>query len=244
MKPIVFATALCALAMLAPQAEARMGLAAGQCLSKFHSPQERIEYCKSYAEDGVDTDQYTAAEYALGWAYRLAGDYPDAEATMSKVMLLDSTWLNAWLERSTAYAEDGKYQQALDDVEFIATHADDPSIADMQRCWVRGVSGNDLALGLDDCNNAFAQHPGDFALLLARAMIYYKQGDMKDCIADLDAAIDARPKAAGAYFLRGVAKGADGQDDIDKAKDLEPYIDVEFAGYGVKPAAAQAAPAK
>ncbi|MGH6871219.1 MAG: tetratricopeptide repeat protein [Rhizomicrobium sp.] len=238
---LIAALAVAAACIPLSQADARMGLAAGQCINKYHSPEDRIEYCQSYAKDGVSTDQYADAEYALGLAYRLAGQYPQAEAAQSQVMLLDSTWLNAWLERSTAYAEDGKYDLALGDVEFIATHVDDPAIADMQRCWVRAVAGKDLDLGYSDCNNAISTHPGDFAVLLARALISYKRGDMKNAIADLDNAVAARPKGAGAYYLRGIAKAAindaGAADDIDKAKDLEPYIDEEFAGYNVKPAA-------
>ena len=36
----------------------------------------------------------------------------------------------------------------------------------------------------------------------------------------------------GALYLRGRVKGSD--DDISSAKDYEPYIGDEFAGYGVK----------
>jgi tetratricopeptide (TPR) repeat protein len=236
MKRAIFALAIAAACLACAPANARMSLAAGQCLSKFHSPAERVEYCKSYAQDGqADPDHYQAGEYALGWAYRLAGDFPNAETTMSDVIRLDPSWINAYMERSTAYAEEGKYAEALGDVEQIARMTNDEALPQMQRCWVRAVAGKDLELAAADCESAMGHYPADFAVQLARALTDYKRGDRKAAIAACDIAIASRPKGAGAYYMRGIAKGAGGANDIESAKDLDPYIDVEFAGYGVKP---------
>ncbi len=176
------------------------------------------------------------ADYALALAYRLNGQYAEAEALTSTVIGEDSKWPNAIMERSTAYAEDGKYDLALADTEKLKGLSDDKdALADMQRCWVRGVVGKDLDLGIADCNAALAVYPTSFAVFMARALVNYKRGDTAATIADCTAALDNAPRIAGALYLRGIAKGAAGADDIDSAKSLEPYIGNEFAGYGVKP---------
>jgi tetratricopeptide (TPR) repeat protein len=240
MKRALFAAALCAASiLLGAPAQARLGLEGGQCVNKFVAPVDRIKYCKLYVDDGAGSSgfDFDNGNFALAYAYRIAGDYADAETTMTLVLNDIPYWENALMERSTAYAEDGKYNLALADVEKLAAMSgDDQGLPDMQRCWVRGVAGKELDAALADCGNAAALYPKDFAVLLARALVNFKRGDMKAAIADCDEAHAAKPKAASALFLRGVAKGADGAGDISDARDDDEWIADEFAGYGVKPA--------
>jgi tetratricopeptide (TPR) repeat protein len=236
MKQVLFALAIGAVAISAVPAQASIGLSAGQCINKHIAPADRIVSCKNYQEDGITmANERHLADYALALAYRLNGQYAEAEALTSTVIREAPQWPNAIMERSTAYAEDGKYDLALADTEKLKGLSDDKgALADMQRCWVRAVAGRDLDSAIADCNAALAVYPKSFAVFMARALVNYKRGDMAATIADCTAALDNAPKIAGALYLRGIAKGTAGADDIDAAKRLEPYIGNEFAGYGVK----------
>jgi tetratricopeptide (TPR) repeat protein len=235
MNRLIFAAAFCAAAALASAANAeRMQLSEAQCVNPNLAPADRVHACQTYLNDGLIGTDKRNSQYALGHAYRLAGDYANAEKTMSDVAAANPKWVNALLERSTIYAQDGKYDLALADVAQIPALNDDPALASMQRCWVRGVAGKALDAAAGDCNDALKAYPKSFAVLLARALVDYKRGDMAAAIADSTAALEDQPKSAGALYLRGVAKGPDGAGDLDAAKGLSPYIAGEFAGYGVK----------
>ncbi|HEY2069179.1 MAG TPA: hypothetical protein VGG48_06470 [Rhizomicrobium sp.] len=234
MKRIAFALAAGAAFFAIQPAQAAISLGAAQCINKNIAPADRVKYCKSYQQDGIpNRNEQRVADFALALAYRLSGDLPNAEAEATIVVKEDPNWVNAWMERSTTYAEDGKLDLALADVEQLNTVNKDPALPDMQRCWVRAVAGKELDAALADCNKALAVYPDSFAALLARALVNFKRGDMAASTADCTAALVTKPKIAAALYLRGVIQH--NADDIDAAKRLEPYIADEFAGYGVKP---------
>ncbi|HEX3674979.1 MAG TPA: hypothetical protein VHU87_11955 [Rhizomicrobium sp.] len=240
MKRALFALAIGAatISLFAGQASAdRLTLSEAQCVNPSIAPKDRVAACTRYLNDGLVGADLHNTQYALGYAYRLAGDYTDAEASMTQLVINYPKWPNPLLERSTAYAEDGKYDLAMADIAMLRKDDVNPAVADMQSCWVRGVAGKELDAGAADCDAALKLFPGSFAVLIARALIDYKRGDMSATIADCSAALDDNSRSAAALYLRGIAKGAAGADDIDKAKRLAPYIGDEFAGYGVKPSA-------
>jgi predicted Zn-dependent protease len=236
MNRIIFALALCAAPLLATDANAdRLQLSEARCVNPHLSPQDRLAACQSYASDGtVGTDKRNT-QYALAHAYRLTGDYADAEKTIGALIAGQPQWINGYLERSTIYAEDGKYDLAMADIATLASLNGEPALVSMQRCWVRGVAAKELDAGLSDCNDALKAYPASAAVFMARALVNYKRGDTAAAAADATSALLDKPKLAGAFYLRGIAKGPAGADDIASAKDYEPYIGDEFAGYGVKP---------
>lgn len=233
MKRLAFALAFCAAPLFVTQANAeRLQLSEARCVNPHMSPQDRLTACQSYASDGtVGTDKRNT-QYALAHAYRLTGDYADAEKTMAALIAGQPAWVNGYLERSTIYAEDGKYDLAMADIATIASLNGEPALVSMQRCWVRGVAAKELDAGLADCNDALKSYPTSASVFLARALVNYKRGDNASAAADATSALADKPKLAGALYLRGRAKGS--ADDIAGAKDYEPYIGDEFAGYGVK----------
>ena len=233
MNRTVFATALCAVSLLASHADARLALSEAKCVDARLAPADRVDSCITYLNDGLVGHDLTDTQFALGYAYRLNGDYAKAEASMTDLITRFPTWPNPLIERSTAYAEDGKYDLALADVAALKTVNSDPALGSMQRCWVRGIAGKELDAGLADCDAALKFYPKAFAVFIARALVDYKRGDMASAIADCTAALEDKPKSAAALYLRGLAKGAGGADDIASAKDREPYVGQEFVNYGI-----------
>ncbi|HEY1631886.1 MAG TPA: hypothetical protein VGF56_11260 [Rhizomicrobium sp.] len=233
MNRMIFALALCAAPLLATNASAdRLQLSEARCVNPHTSPQDRLAACQTYANDGTVGSDKRNTQYALAHAYRLTGDYTNAEKTITALIASQPQWVNGYLERSTIYAEDGKYDLAMADIATIASLNGEPALVSMQRCWVRGVAAKELDAGLTDCSDALKAYPTSASVLLARALVNYKRGDNAAAAADATSALADKPKLAGALYLRGRAKGS--ADDIAGAKDYEPYIGDEFAGYGVK----------
>ncbi len=107
------------------------------------------------------------------------------------------------------------------------------------RCWLKGTLGVQLDTALKDCTRAIELGRGAQALD-SRAMVYFKLQRWDDALADLDAALDARPEQAGSLFLRAAVLEKRGTADPRQAVDLagarllSPRIDEEYARYGVK----------
>ena len=108
------------------------------------------------------------------------------------------------------------------------------------RCWLRGIANVDLDEGKNDC--AHAIQLGDqiaAAALDSRAMIYYKQHNYTDAIADINAALEENPNQSGSLFMKAVVerelgKKAESAKAIAGARLLDPRVEQEYARYGVK----------
>jgi tetratricopeptide (TPR) repeat protein len=109
-----------------------------------------------------------------------------------------------------------------------------------RRCWLKGSRNVDLEAALRDCSRAIelsdAVAP---AALDSRAMVYFRQGKLNEALADLNAALDARPAQAESLFLRAQVERKLGQldkagQDVAGARLISPRVDEDYARYGMR----------
>ena len=110
------------------------------------------------------------------------------------------------------------------------------------RCWIKGTLDVQLDTALKDCTRAIELGSGGTAAaaLDSRALIYFRMRRFEEALADINAALEQRPAAAGSLFLRGLilrrtgdAKAGDAA--LAEAQLLFPQIDEDYARYGITP---------
>ena len=135
-------------------------------------------------------------------------------------------------------ARSGKTDAAVALIDTaIASKPGDASLVN-SRCWLQGTLGIRLDAALKDCTRAIELGAGA-AALDSRALVYLKLKRLDDALADVDAALEARPEQAGSLYLRAAILarrgGTDprGPVDLAGARTISPRIDEEYARYGV-----------
>lgn len=129
---------------------------------------------------------------------------------------------------------------------WILAHPDDAKMAGALngRCWARAVQGENLALGLSDCNAALKLSTKASAfhadVLDSRGLVRLRLGDYDKAIADYDASLKIDPRSARALYGRGVAESrkkqiGESEADIAAAAALVPRIGDDFKRHGVTP---------
>ncbi len=146
---------------------------------------------------------------------RLAGLYEDADRLPAAIAQLD-----LWI---AVHSQDVRLSGALND-----------------RCWVRGLLGQELDRALNDCNAGLRLVPRSPKLLDSRGLVYLRRGDLEKSIADYDAALKINPKIAWSHYGRGVAKlrkgkTEEGAADIAAAAAIAPRLAKRARQYGIGP---------
>jgi len=125
---------------------------------------------------------------------------------------------------------------------WIKAHPEDArqGMALTGRCWVRGLSGENLDRALADCDAALKRLPKSPGALDARGLVRFRQGDLDRSIADYDAALGLQPKSAWTLYGRGLAEARKGMTaqakaDIAAAAVLEPRVGQQAAARGLTP---------
>jgi tetratricopeptide (TPR) repeat protein len=128
---------------------------------------------------------------------------------------------------------------------WIPYHGEDAKIVTAlnARCWERALLGKDLAEALKDCNAAIKMSTKDESegsILDSRGLVYLRLGNYDKAIADYDAALKLKPKAAWSWYGRGIAKlrkskPAEGQADMAEAQKIAPKIAEQYARRGITP---------
>jgi tetratricopeptide (TPR) repeat protein len=120
-------------------------------------------------------------------------------------------------------------------IEAAPEHSNDEYIALNLIYAHRGDAYEDLgqyALAVKDYDQAIKLDPSDEAFYRDRGTAYFLVGEFARAIQDSDEEIRLHPDNADAYYCRGLTKKkmgdvADGDADIAKAKELDPYIENE-----------------
>jgi tetratricopeptide (TPR) repeat protein len=108
------------------------------------------------------------------------------------------------------------------------------------RCWIKALLNVDLDSAAADCSRAIqlseAVAPG---ALDSRALVRFRQHDLVQAVADLDAALDLHPYEAGSHFLRALAEREAGkmdaaQTDRAAALYLNPSVEDDYARFGLR----------
>jgi tetratricopeptide (TPR) repeat protein len=129
---------------------------------------------------------------------------------------------------------------------WIASHREDARTAQAlsNRCRVRALQGEDLALALAECNEALRSDAKGSALLArtlgSRALVRLRSGDYAKSIADYDDALKLAPKDPWSLYGRGVAeirgnKTAAGNADLAAATEISASIGDAFKRHGITP---------
>jgi tetratricopeptide (TPR) repeat protein len=105
-------------------------------------------------------------------------------------------------------------------------------------CWIKAISGIQLATALADCDRALSLKPNYPDCLDARAFALFRLKKYEDSLTAYDTALNANTNNSSALFMRGVVElelGREQAGDIDlrSARKIEPQIDKLYAGYKI-----------
>jgi len=172
-----------------------------------------------------------------GLAYIRLGDYPDAVSDLNRAIRLQPNNPLAINNRGRAYMEQGQYDLAIADFNQ-AIHLDSTMAnAFTNRCEARARQNQGLGQAMADCNLALSHIPNDADGLDARGLVYLRQSQPDQAIADFTAALKLDPKRASSLYGRAVAmKAKTGQTDsgdASAAQALDQNIAARFVGYGL-----------
>ena len=171
-----------------------------------------------------------------GASYGMAGQLDKALLDFEKVIALDSNSGVAYMNRATALEKKGRYVESLRDYDKAIALIPDNWIAWDGRCWLRAIVGQDLDGALADCERALQMRPDAANTLNTRGFVLFRQGHYQDAIANYNDSILRDPNVASSYYVRGLARKANGEDagdDLAKALSLEPAIRQRYEGYGI-----------
>lgn len=108
------------------------------------------------------------------------------------------------------------------------------------RCWIKGTRNVELESALKDCTSAIELSSNTAAILDSRAMVWYRMGRFEDALRDYDAALLQNPSLGPSRFMRALVLKKLGRND-EAAKDLviarrlAPWVDKDYARFGIKP---------
>ncbi|MDP9012985.1 MAG: aspartyl protease family protein [Pseudomonadota bacterium] len=154
---------------------------------------------------------------------------------------------DARLRMAEAYLHADVLPQAVAQLDlWIAAHRDDSRLARAlnERCWARGLAGQDLPKALDDCNLALRltgkSNTARSRVLDGRGLVRLRLGDYEKSAADYDESLKLNAKNAWSFYGRGVGKfrrgkTIEGQADMAAATALWPPIADAFQRHGIAP---------
>lgn len=170
------------------------------------------------------------SEYAFGLARALAyaGQHARAGTILEEVVVGEDDEVAHADALSFAQALAGNTDQAAATLaDALAERPDDATLLNAA-CWLRGLFAISLDDGLPLCTKAVERAQEPAAALDSRAMLKFRQGDLKGAISDLDAALALVPDLAASLYLRGLARQAlgdtGGKADIAASLRLSPDI--------------------
>jgi tetratricopeptide (TPR) repeat protein len=140
--------------------------------------------------------------------------------------------------RGYLYQVRGKYGLAIWDFSRAITIQPRLAAAWNSRCWTRAIADIELTAALSDCDRAIALAPGNANSWDSRGLVLLRLGKYRDAIASYTAALKRDPRLATSLFGRAAAKlrvnDRTAPKDLAAAKAIQPGIEGEFAGYGLR----------
>ncbi|HYE45068.1 MAG TPA: DUF3857 domain-containing protein [Caulobacter sp.] len=190
---------------------------------------------KAIAKDPKQVGPWTGR----AWLHRENKDWAKAEADYNQALTLEDDNSDLYALRAGALLRQGKKEAAMTDFATARGKAGKEAGKLNTLCWEQATNGVALEAALRDCDTALQLEPRNAPTLDSRGFVLMRLGRWKDAIADYDKATTIRPDSAESLFGRALAKygagdKAGGDADIAEARKLDPGIDEEFAGYGLK----------
>jgi tetratricopeptide (TPR) repeat protein len=209
-------------------------LSATRCQDIKLSPAERVEQCKANTASGG-----SESWIALGEALQDTGDFPSAIHAYTMALGSPPPWQGptVYIMRGESFALNGQYDKALEDAN--AALDEDKTIGFAGRCWVRAIAGQDLSLALDDCDAALSYVRHDnMQVQQARALIHFKQGDLKAALDDCTKALVIDERLNWALYMcavvqRKLGNTAAADSELSDALRSDRFIVDIYAQYGV-----------
>lgn len=189
-----------------------------------------------------DDPKSVGALQGRAWLHRENKDYAKAETDYTAAIALDDDNATLYTLRGGTLLRLGKKDAAMADFLTARKHAGRDAGELNTLCWEQATNGVALEAALGDCDKALQVEPRNAPTLDSRGFVLMRLGRWTDSIADYDKAAGIRPDSAESLFGRAIAKAGAGDKtgaatDLAEARKLDPGIDEEFAGYGLKPPA-------
>jgi clan AA aspartic protease (TIGR02281 family) len=129
---------------------------------------------------------------------------------------------------------------------WMESHPDDSRMVTAlgRRCLDRALLNQDLSNALSDCNTALRRadkkNPNSSHLLVDRAVVRLRMGELDKAVEDCNDALKMMPKNARALYLRGIAeshknKRVESDADIASAKSIAPKVAEVLEHFGIVP---------
>lgn len=171
---------------------------------------------------------------------RRMGRYDDAVALVDEKIGQGGKERIEWLAlKAEIIGYSGAADQALTIAdEAVTLEPDNPDALNI-RCWMKALLNRDNETALADCNRAasLADDPTD--ILDSRALVHYRAGRLADALADYDSVLLRNPGHSYSLFMRALiyqqqGRKTDAQRDLAGARMLNPWLDRDFATWGLK----------
>jgi len=140
--------------------------------------------------------------------------------------------------RGVAFGQNGETKRAIDDFnQALAAKPKDPAILN-NRCYFLAVDGQ-FRKALADCDAALQQQQATASMLDSRGYAHLRGGDLDKALKDYDAALGQDPTYPSALWGRGIilqrkGRSAEAERDFAVAQRVNPHIEREMAGVGLK----------
>ena len=176
-----------------------------------------------------------------GLVYLSRNDLARAEADFASAVRASPD--DASLVFASAYAleHSDHFEAAIARLDpWIAAHPKNAALPKLanERCWISGLWGRQLDVGVSACNLAVTSDAKNAGYLDSRALVYFRMGRLDEAISDYDAALKLQPKQVWSLYGRGLAKqkkgvSAEGMADIQAALALDPKQTETMKHYGL-----------
>src|SRR5579859_1021318 len=199
-------------------------------------------------DEALKLNPSDAAAFIVRGQLYLGRDASHAKADFDQALKLSPDDAQAELQIGYAYARAGMFDPAMQQYDtWIAAHPKDDRMPQIlsARCEARALANRDLDKALADCDAALR---GDkvSTVMEHRGLVLLRMGRIDEAIAQYTAAIRLQPRAAQAFYCRGLAElkngmKAQGDADIAAALAIAPAIAADYKRFGLS---ADAAPAE
>jgi tetratricopeptide (TPR) repeat protein len=174
-----------------------------------------------------------------GNAFLSLHELVSAKADFDEALRLDPSDAVAFANRAMVYYAQHDYARALADADSAAQISPGEARYQNQRCWYRALAHRELDVARTACDTAVRLEPHNAKTLDSRGMLGLVEGRNQDAWTDYDAAVRTERSASNLYG-RGIASlrlghTAEGQQDLEQARQLSPEIGRTYADYGITP---------
>ena len=182
-----------------------LGIAIGPVLSLFDQSKSR----PTEAPGGTpvvrippETSKETVNLINRGNTFARQGDYDQAIAEYSQILVLLPKFVEVYRLRGRVYAAKGDTAHAIEDLNkaISLNAADADSYQDRANIY---NTQRDYLKALADYSKAIELKPGNATLFNDRGGVYVNRNDYEKALADFSKAIDLAPNDPTAYFNRG-----------------------------------------